>query len=206
MQRVLASVAAMAVACGALAQVTSLFSIPVADTQGVREVEMGYFISGNERNVDKAYYHYGYAVLGIHERVEVAASTDFTGSNPWGFKVKLFDGPGGKYALSAGFQNIIGKDSEPFIVGRYDFDKFRLHGGWYRNDRSRLICGVDFGLSDALSVAIDHYSGENGTTWGGVFYSLPWLDGLTAAVFVGLPNTKADGVQHSIGLIYGFRF
>ena len=206
MQRVWAGLATLGVACGAMAQVTSLFSIPVADTKGVREVEIGYFLSGNERNIDKSYSHYGYGVLGIHERVEVAASTDFVGGSAWGFKVKFLDDPKGKYALSGGFQNIVGRNSDPYIVGRYDFEKFRVHGGWYRNDRSRVILGVDFGLSEELSVAVDHYSGDGGTTWGGFFYVVPGIDGLTAAVFVGVPNNKADGVQHSIGLLYGFRF
>ena len=55
MQRVWAVLATLGVGIGAMAQVTTLFSIPVADTKGVREVELGYFLSGNERNVDKAY-------------------------------------------------------------------------------------------------------------------------------------------------------
>jgi len=206
MQRVWAVLATLGVGIGAMAQVTTLFSIPVADTKGIREVEIGYFLSGNERNVDKAYGHFGYGILGIHERVEVGTTTDFVGGSTWGFKVKVIDDPKGKYAVSGGCQNIVGQKSDPFVVGRYDFEKFRVHAGWTRNDRSRLIVGVDFGLSDSLSAAIDHSSGDGGTTWGGFFYSIPGLEGLTAAVFVGIPNNKADGVQHSIGLVYGFRF
>lgn len=206
MRKIGGVIGALCVSVSAFAQVTGLVTIPVADTKGVREVEIGYFATGTERNIDKGYVHMGYAILGVHEKVELAASTDFTGNSVWGFKVKLIDGPKGKYALSCGCQNVSAGHSDPYVVGRYDFEKFRLHAGWSRDEFSRFICGLDCPLSDNLTLAVDHWSGDGGSTWGGLFYSIPGVDGLSANMFVGLPNEHSAGIQHSVGIVYGFRF
>ena len=194
------------VASCAMSQVTGLVTIPVADTKGVREVEVGYLVTGNEKNVDKGYSHFGYAILGVHERVEIAGSTDFNGGNTWGFKVKLVDSPKGHYAVSCGCQNISAGNSDPFVVGRYDLANARLHAGWSRDDSSRFICGFDVPVTTDLTFAMDHWSGEGGSTWGGLFYGIPGVDGLTANLFVGFPNEHGSGIQHTLGLVYGFRF
>lgn len=48
MNRIWGTVFAVMISAGALAQVTGLATIPVADTKGVREAEFGYYISGTE--------------------------------------------------------------------------------------------------------------------------------------------------------------
>lgn len=206
MKRVISIIAGATLSAAAFSQVTVLISIPVADIKGIREVELGHLVTGNERNVDKRYYHFGYAILGVHERVELAASTDYNGGNYWGFKVKVLDDPKGQYALSGGFQNIRGGESHPYVVGRYNFGPVRVHAGWYRNDQSRFIAGLEYGLCEGLTLAADHWSGENGATWLGAFYSIPGLQGLMAIVSVGFPSEKSTGIMHTVGLVYGFRF
>ncbi len=206
MTKQVALLIALTISAGAMAQVTGLVSIPVADTKGVREVELGYLLTGNERNIDKGYTHFGYAILGIHERVEVAASTDFIGNSVWGFKCKLLDGCKGEYAVSAGLQNIRAGQSDPFVVGRYNCCGMRLHAGWSRTDTSRFICGADYPIMQGLTLGVDHWSGKEGSTWGGLFYAVPSVPGLTANLWVQFPSEKANGIHHTVGLVYGFRF
>jgi len=134
---------ALAVACASFAQVTSLVTIPVADIKGVREAEIGHYLAGTERNVDKRYYHSSYLLVGINEYVEAAAATDWSGTNTWAFKVQPFADKEGKWAFGLGYQAIRGNESTPFAVGRYNLGPVRLHAGWLRDDRDRVVCGCD---------------------------------------------------------------
>lgn len=206
MKRVFGCLALISLAGFGFNQVTVLVSIPVADIKGIREVEVGHLVTGNERHIDKRYSHFGYAIVGVHERVEAAYSTDYNGTNLWGFKVKLLDDKSGQYAVSFGCQNVRGRDSNPFAVGRINWDRFRFHAGWYRNDMSRLILGVDTQLFPGATLAVDHWSGDGGSTWAGVFYGIPGFQGLTANLFVGFPSDKSSGILHTVGLAYAFRF
>ena len=63
-----------------------------------------------------------------------------------------------------------------------------------------------FPLYDCCSFGIDHSSSDGGATWAGIFYSVPGVEGLTLNANFGVPNNKADGTQHSFGVIYAFRF
>jgi hypothetical protein len=206
MQRAWTVILALATAGGALAQTTSNVSNPIADIQGVREGQFGYYVSGMEARIDKRYTHYSWLVVGVTDFLELAADTDYTGSNNWAFKVKVIDDPKGKYALSGGFNAINGNQSTPFVVGRYNFNDVRFHFGWLRDDRQRFMCGIDFPICPGLSGGIDHTSSDGGITWAGVFWEIPGVDGLSLSANFGVPNNKADGNQHSFGLIYGFRF
>ncbi len=206
MRRVWALSAALAATVSALGQVTSLVTIPIADTKGAGEAEYGQFVTGYERDVDPHYYHSAYLLVGIADRVEIAGATDFLGTDSWGFKIKALDDPKGRFALSAGLQYVRGGDSSPFVVGRCNCGSVRLHAGWQRNDESEFVCGLDYGLSESLSVAADFTSSRLGAAWGGLFWAVPGIDGLTLNVLVGVPNERDDGFQHSVGLVYAFRF
>ncbi|MBS1715612.1 MAG: hypothetical protein JST30_14885 [Armatimonadetes bacterium] len=206
MLRAILTVAALAGVCASFAQVTSLVTIPIADIKGVREAEVGHYVSGTERNVDKRYYHSSYLLVGISEYVEAAAATDWSGLNTWAFKVQPVADKGGRWAVGLGYQAIRGGESTPFAVGRYNVGPVRFHGGWIRNDRDRFVCGCDVQICPGLTLAADHTSSVGGSTWAGLFYSVPGIAGLTANVNVGVPNDHADPVNHTIGLVYAFRF
>ncbi|MBS1724127.1 MAG: hypothetical protein JSS66_14380 [Armatimonadetes bacterium] len=206
MRRVWVFLALAGAATIAPAQVTSLINIPVADLQGSHGVEIGHWVTGYERSVDPRYYHYSYAVVGLGDRVEIAGATDYLGWSAWGFKVGVVDDQKRHYAVSAGIQNIRGNESSPFVVGRYDLGQVRFHAGWSRDDRQRLICGVDFPLNDSFYVAIDHSSSDGGSTWAGLYYYFPFCEDLSISANIGVPNNHDEGLQHSFGLFYNFKF
>ena len=180
--------------------------IPIADIKGVREAEVGHYLAGTERNVDKRYFHSSYFLVGINEYVEAAAATDWSGTTTWAFKVQPIADPKGEWAVGLGYQAIRGRESVPFVVGRYNVGPARLHAGWIRDDRDRFVCGCDFELTPGLTFGLDHTSSDGGATWAGLFYSVPGVDGLTANVNMGVSNNNADPVNHTVGLVYAFRF
>ena len=184
-------------------QVTGLVSIPVADNIGFRELELGYGTGANE--FDKRYGHGAYVLAGVHERVEIAASTGFMGDHAWGFKVVPFRSADDKFALGIGAQNISGSSSDMFAMGRYSLGAVNLHLGWMEDTTDRLCLGMDMACCcDKLTLGLDHTTGAGGATWLGAWYDIG--QGFTFNVSAGYPNARADGIQHSFNLTYGTRF
>ncbi|HMS55735.1 MAG TPA: hypothetical protein PKA27_10075 [Fimbriimonadaceae bacterium] len=197
--------AGLAVTCFAGAQTTSMWTIPVADILGHREVTWGYSLSGSERNISGGTYgHYHNGIVGLFDRIELAFGNDFFGTTTYGAKVLLWEGD--TCAISGGYHNFDRYRSDLFLVSRYDGKGYRLHAGLQRDDRWRGLVGVDFPLFGDHSGAIDHVTGPNGYTSAGVNLSLPRLPGLTISTYVGVPNTKGDGITHTVCITYGFRF
>lgn len=197
--------AGMALASIAGAQTTSMWTIPVADVLGHREVTWGYSLSGNERNLSGGVYgHWHNGIIGLFDRVELAFGNDFFGSTTYGVKALLWEGA--NCALSGGFHNYDRFRSDLFLVSRYDGKGYRVHAGLQRDDRWRGLLGVDFPLIGEHSAGIDHVTGPNGYTSVGVNLSFEKLPGLTISPYVGFPNTKGDGITHTVFITYGFRF
>ncbi len=186
------------------AGISTSLSMPIADVLKHREAQVMYTAYGNERNVDKGYVHEFSFCAGLSDRFELAASSDGLGNGVWHAKALLFETKNA--ALSAGLQNINGAQSDPFVVARYDLPGLRLHGGWTRDDASRALLGVDVPINDVFTSAVEHATGPNGYTWVGGFIAVPKVPGVSLTVGIGLPNTKADGVQHQLGVTYTVRF
>lgn len=188
----------------AWAQTSGLVAIPVADPIGFREFEIGYGVSGTERSISRGYGHGAYGIFGVHERLELAAATDFLGGHVWSFKARLWSDAEDRFALGAGMQNINGRQSEPFVMGRLALEAASFHLGWYRDSASRACLGFDLALGERWVFGADHFSGSGGATSTGLWYDLG--AGFTLSGALGYPNTRSDGVTHSFGLSYAARF
>ncbi|MBA4291886.1 hypothetical protein C0431_02850 [bacterium] len=184
-------------------QVTGLVSIPVADNIGFREVEFGYSLSGTDHSISKQYGHGASLLVGVHDRFEIAGSSDFLGGQAWGMKFVPYRSPDEKFVIGLGLQNINGGQSDLFAMGRYNLDAVNIHFGWTRDSDHRGLLGIDYAY-DRWTFAADYSSNPDGATWLGVFYDLG--QGLTANVSFGRPHTRADGDMHAFGLTYGIRF
>ena len=199
--------AALAVAGVAVATAnpTFLCSIPIADILAHREATYLYAFTGGERNITGgAYTHYQNGIVGLFERVELGYANDFNGWTVTGCKVLLSESETG--AVSVGLMNYDGHHADPFAVGRLDFKGWRAHGGVIRDDRHRIVLGADFELPHGWSGMADWTSGPTGDGWVGVNIPVRGIPGLNVMPMVGFPNTKGDGIQHSVNVWFGFRF
>lgn len=187
----------------ALAQVAGLVSIPVADTIGVRELELGYGIAGSQYS--RSYGHSAYVLAGVHERFEIAAATDFLGSTVGGFKFSPYSDSEDRFRIAVGAQNVAAGSADWFAVGRFSAKEVNLHFGWLEDGTNRLCLGIDTTCcQDQLTLGLDHTTGADGSTWFGAFYSIG--SGMTVNANLGYPNNRVDGLQYSFSLIYGTRF
>ena len=152
----------------------------------------------------RAQHNYQNGIVGLFERVELGYANDFNGWTVTGCKVLLSESETG--AVSVGLMNYDGHHADPFAVGRLDFKGWRAHGGVIRDDRHRIVLGADFELPHGWSGMADWTSGPNGYGWVGVNIPVRGIPGLNVMPMVGFPNTKGDGIQHSVNVWFGFRF
>lgn len=206
--RVLAAGALIGTSTLAMAGPTGCIIIPIADILRHREVTYGYSLGGTERNIDKSIWHSHCLTIGLFDRIEVGFDNDFLGTTTYNAKILLWETPEtGQMALSAGIQNWDGSSySEPYLVGRYDLPFCRVHVGALRDDRWRLIAGVDFPIFGDWTGAIDFRSGPGSQIWAGFSAPIPGIDGLSLDVYGGFPIERSEGIQYSIGVTYFFRF
>lgn len=198
----------MGAVVGVQAGPTMLNFIPVADILRHREAMIAYSIYGSEKNIDPTVTHAHAITIGLFDRLEIGYDNDFKGSTTFNAKLLLLEEPeDGKWALSAGIMNwdLYGY-SEPYAVARYDLPFCRLHLGAIRDDRWRLIAGVDFPLFGDWSGMIDFKSGPGSYTWFGLSAPIKGIEGLSIWAGVGYPSTRSDGVQWSASLTYVVRF
>lgn len=194
--------------CTASASVpTGLLTIPIADILRHRELVLTYTLSGTEPSVDKRYYHSFSAQAGLVDKIEFGFDSYFEDETLFNAKLLLIEEPTvGKYALSIGVQNVSRSHADIYAVGRYDLDALRLHLGWLRDDRDRLMLGVDFPIGDEYYGMLDVISGDGSYVWGGGGGSVPGVPGLSFSFGVGFPVQKEDAIQHFLAFTYGIRF
>lgn len=193
----------MAIAAGANAFPTALVSIPVADILKHREVVLGHTLKGFDNKFDGRYSNFTSVTIGLFDRVEVGASTDYLGNNAWSAKALVYESDMGGF--SVGLMNAADKRVDPYAVGRLDFGKLRVHGGIGRFDNLRTgMIGVDYGFSDSIILQADHTGGSGGYTWFAASVLLG--EGFSVQGAYGRPNNSANPDSHFVYVGYGFRF
>ncbi len=187
-------------------QVTSLVTVPVADTLGEGELEIGYQADGVGLDPDRPYSHSATLVYGVTDRLEIGFDTDFLGTVRWAAKAQVWTAGGdGDFALSLGALGVQGQQSTPFVVGRAGFGRARVHVGWMREDISRGFFGFDAEALPGLTLAMDYTSGGSGAVSAGAFVAIPGVDGLTGSVGYSAPNDRSAEAGHFIGLSFAVR-
>lgn len=113
---------------------TGLNFVPIADLLRHREGLAQYLVAGTDPKIDKKYGHANALTIGLFDRVEVGYDNDFLGETVYNAKALLIENSKGlkNFSLSAGISNWKGRQSDPYVVGSYAFEKFNLHGGWWR--------------------------------------------------------------------------
>ncbi|MBV6457755.1 MAG: hypothetical protein HONBIEJF_00874 [Fimbriimonadaceae bacterium] len=211
MRKLLALAITAAAAAAAQAWPTSLIVIPIADILRNREVYLNYAVSGNEQHVDNMTYHAHAVTVGLFDRIEVGYDNDTLGTTIYNAKLLLYEEPStGKYAVSAGVINWKDGRGDGYLVGRYDFDRVRIHVGWLKNDMNRLMAGLDVDLGSRwgleLSALADFVSGPSSRTWLAPNVNFEKVPGLGIMVGVGFPADKPEGIQYTVSIGYGFKF
>lgn len=208
-----ATLIAIALTTSGLAAPTCLIVAPIADVLAHREVLFYHGIAGFDRRVDKRVQHWQGLTVGIFDGAEFGYDNDYMGTTVFNAKVRLAQGKGGKWAVSAGVQNLDGRTGamDKYVVGRADFKTFRVHAGYLRADRPRLISGLDGPISARLRLPegstwmVDYVSGPLSPIWAAVNIPLgnPRVQLMIAG---GIPLQAATGWQYQFALNYGFRF
>lgn len=183
---------------------TGLNVMPTADLLRHREFKIAYSVSGNERHIDRSIGHGAGISAGLFDRVEIGIDDDLVGERKGHVKLLLAENDFG--AVATGFSSWRGDKVEPYVVGFAYAGPVRLHLGWWRTQKvDRGLIGIDGELRKGLSAMVEHIAGPNAMTWAGFTYEVPGVKKLALTVSVGFPSVKADGIQHSLGLEYGFR-
>jgi hypothetical protein len=201
--KTLLTLALFATTSAAMASETFLISIPIADILGNREAYAMAYAYGNERNISRGAYTFGQGVeLGLGDRIEFGYDNDFLGSTLLNAKLQIVSEE--MWALSAGFNGVTpgGRAPNQYLVGRIDFSAFRFHAGILKNDRHRLMLGVDGDLGGGWSYMADFISGPGSATWVGI--NAP-LGNLCLTVAGGVPSRRSDGIQHMVSLTAYFK-
>ena len=200
------ALAMVAGACITNASVTALTMIPVEDILGHREVTVGYLAFGNEAKIDKKIYHYGWVTVGIGDVAEVAYGDDFEKGQTTHIKFKLLEGD--NYMLSVGAMNYEGKglQADVFAAGRYDWQNFRFHFGYLKNDEHRGFLGVDFPLFGDCTGSLEWITGPGAYGWASLNVPIKQLPGFNLWLGAGLPSdAESQGYQYTFGFWYGFK-
>ncbi len=186
----------------ASASETFLISMPIADVLGQREASAMVYAYGNERQISRGYAWGQGLELGLGDRIEFGYDNDFLGSTALNGKFQLASAE--TWAVSVGFNGATfgGPATTHYLVGRIDLANCRLHAGVIRNDRHRLMLGIDGDLGHGWSYMADHISGPGSYTWLGV--NAP-LGPLCLTLAAGVPGRREDGVQHMVSLTAYFR-
>jgi hypothetical protein len=181
---------------------TSLNLIPIADILAHRQAAAQFYWFGDKFNLGQTGTRFASGQFGIADRFEAGFDNDFLGHTTYNLKFQAFQFDRG--AISAGIMDWAAGQATPYVVGRYDFKGFRLHGGWMRDSASRLMLGADFQLPSGFTGLVDWICGPGGQAWFGFSWTIPRVDGLSLAVGAGIPLGHGP-VQHSIMLTYSFR-
>lgn len=204
---------AIAVTAASVAQAwpSSLITMPIADILRHRETYLNYYVGGNEQHIDNMTYHTHAVTVGLFDRIEFGYDNDTLGTTVYNGKILIYEEPtSGKYAVSAGIFNRIDGVGDTYVVGRYDFDRIRIHAGWLQNDMNRLMAGVDVDLGARwgleFSALADFVSGPSSRTWLALNVNFEKIPGLGLLVGVGFPADKPEGIQYTVSIGYGFRF
>lgn len=206
-----AFVGAATLAGMATAGPTGLMIMPIADILGHGEAYYTYSILGNERNVEKGYFHAHGVQFGLADRVEVGFDNDFFGSTTFNAKALLLDDKkSGRYALSFGLLNLGDRSGDMYLVGRYDLSKnCRFHCGYMQAGDNSAIIGFDGPVNwnrlKDCSWSAEHISGDDARTWFALNVPVKEVPGLSAMLGFGIPKEKSSGIQHMAVLTYGFR-
>lgn len=206
-KRALGTMVGIGLACTSMAAPTSLILMPIADIMGHREFLYAPSGVGDNRRMGRSEAYAHAVTFGLFDRVEMGFDNDFLGSTVYNAKVLLYEAPKTKsVAVSAGLMNMNVAEGPitKYVVGRFDVGSTRLHAGWLRDDRDRLMLGVDRDLGHGWSVMADYISGPNNYTWVAVNIPTP-VPGLSFMLGEGIPSVHADGYQHNVTLNYGFR-
>lgn len=188
---------------------TGLNFVPIADLLRHREGLAQYLVAGTDPKIDKKYGHANALTIGLFDRVEIGYDNDFLGETVYNAKALLIENSKGlkNFSLSAGISNWKGRQSDPYVVGSYAFEKFNLHGGWWRQGNvSTGFAGFDFELFPGCAAMAEHVTSRIGATWIGFSWEIPKVDGLAFGAGYGFANERGAGDQHYATLTYGFRF
>jgi hypothetical protein len=167
---------------------------------------LDYSLNGTEGNIDKKVAHSIGLALGLFDRMELGLTNDFEATT-WDAKILIYESPtDGKIAVSAGFTNLDKGKADKYVVARHDFQAFRLHGGFYQNDRNRLMVGIDAPIGQDLTLMADFVSGPGSTAWVAFSGGFGSIEGLVWTVAGGAPMRRSEGYQYSVGLSYVVRF
>lgn len=193
---------AIGTVAAASASETFLISMPVADILGHREASAMLCAFGIERQVSRGYVWGQGIELGLGDRIEFGYDNDCLGATALNGKFML--AAGDAWAVSVGFNGATpgGPVTNHYLVGRIDLPGFRLHAGVLRNDRPRLMIGIDRDLGRGWSYMVDHVSGPGSCTWFGL--NAP-VGPLCLTLAGGVPGRRQDGVQHMVSLTAYFK-
>lgn len=208
--RILASLGGVLAATAGSAQTYFFPSVKLADVLGHREFYYALTAAGNERNVSRGGYGWNQEIgMGLFDRAELTLGNDFLGGSYFGLKALLYeDKKPERFALAAGICDVSfrgGEDPGYYVVGRTNpTERLRLHFGCTHDDRYRLTLGADYDLGHGCSAAVESISGPGHAIWGG--FNVPLgTPQLMLSVGVGVPDRHQEGLQHSVGVSYGFR-
>ena len=198
---------AMCVPSAGLAGWTALVSMPIADILGNREAYYGYGIAGTERSVSKAIEHAHGMEFGLLDRLELGFDNDLAGSTTLNAKLLLFEEPEeARYAVSIGVADWSDVSGSAVMAARHDFDGFRLHAALMNDGAGNLAVGIDAPFLESGTWSLEYMTGPGAYAWGGLFLPVESVPGLELDLFLGVPANKSDGVQYSVGLVYGWSF
>lgn len=205
--RVILVAMAVSAPSAALAGWTALVSMPIADILGHREAYYGYGVARTERNVSEAVDHAHGMEFGLVDRLEVGFDNDFAGSTTLNAKLLLFEEPEeSRYAISIGVADFSDLSRSAVVAARHDFDGFRLHVAVMAEGPNRLAVGIDAPFFDVGTWTVEYATGPGAYAWGGLFLPIDSVPGLELDLFLGLPSNGSDGVQYSVGFVYGWSF
>lgn len=183
---------------------TALNSMPVADVLGDREISFSLYSYGERFKIGERGTSWHATQIGLFDGIEFGYDNNFYGETVWNAKLQFAKTKWG--AVSGGLLNWKSGSATPYVVGRVDFEKFRLHAGWLKDDYERALVGVDFELPWGMTGMIDWFSAPNSYVWAGVSFEVPKLRGVNLTVSAGVPTVSGDRTLHSITLGYNIRF
>lgn len=195
--------ALVAVPALSLAGPTGLNLIPIADVLGHREFLFMNGTYGTEWRVTRKYTNVALPEVGLFDRFEVGLDNDYLGNTVYNGKFQFYKDS--HSALAVGVQNMKEGTATPFVVGRYDFNGFRVHGGWMQDNTDRMIAGLDCPTPWDGTAMFDYISGPEGSVWAGWSVPIKQVPGLSVMGTVGIPLKHGEAVQHGFLVAYGFR-
>ena len=200
--------AGLAAASFAGASPTGLYLMPIADILKHMEGFAFAGLQGTEHNISRGYSYFNAVTIGAFNHAEVGYDNDFLGHTTYNAKLQLFESPKQLpgTALSVGITNCTNSHREPYIVGRHDFNGFRLHAGyWNTMGCGRFMVGSDFSVFKTCTGSLEFLSGPGSQGWASLFVPINQVPGLGLFVSLGVPSDHHQGLQHAALLYYSFK-